>query len=82
MSNSIGQTPLKGIPYAHPSHAKPVHLKEELTESEEGGRVSIQDIGIDRSNDPDKGIIDWIFGPKQQEKPTLPEPMQFKLGNA
>ena len=82
MSNSIGQTPLKGIPYAHPSHAKPVHLKEELTESEEGGRVSIQDVGIDRSNDTDKGIMDWIFGPKQQEKPTLPEPMQFKLGNA
>lgn len=26
--------------------------------------------------------MDWIFGPKQQEKPTLPEPMQFKLGNA
>lgn len=82
MSNSIGQTPLKGIPYAHPSHAKPVHLKEELTESEEGGRVSIQDVGIDRSDNTDKGIMDWIFGPKQQEKPTLPEPMQFKLGNA
>ncbi|MBS2035644.1 hypothetical protein JST97_11705 [bacterium] len=82
MSNSIGQTPLKGIPFAHPSHAKPVHLKEELSESEEGGRVSIQDIGIDRSNDVDKGLMDWIFGPKQQEKPSLPEPMQFKLGNA
>ncbi|MBX3171466.1 MAG: hypothetical protein KF760_28925 [Candidatus Eremiobacteraeota bacterium] len=82
MSNSIGQTPLKGIPFAHPAKSKPVHLKEELSESEEGGRVFTQDVGIDRSNDPDKGLMDWIFGPKQQEKPTLAEPMQFKLGNA
>ncbi|MBN9419093.1 hypothetical protein ABS71_22280 [bacterium SCN 62-11] len=82
MSNSIGQTPLKGIPFAHPQHAKPVYLKEELTESEEGGRVSIQDLGIDRGSEPDKGLMDWIFGPKQQPKPSLAEPMQFKLGNA
>ncbi len=82
MSNSIGHAPLKGIPFAHPSKSKPVHLKEELSESEEGGRVSIQDFGLARREDSDKGLVDWIFGPKQQEKPSLPEPMRFKLGNA
>lgn len=55
MSNSIGQTPLKGIPFAHPSHSKPVHLKAELEESGEGGRVFTQDIGMIAAMTPIRG---------------------------
>lgn len=82
MANSIGHTPLKGIPFAHPLNPKPVHLKEELADSQEDGVVFAQGIGTVRSNDPDKGLMDWVFGSKQQAKPSLPEPLQFKLGNA
>lgn len=83
MSNAIGHTPLKGIPFAHPNKPMPVHLKHKPEESDEAAGIQAKDIGFDRSSDdPDKGLFDWVFGKPDPSTPATPEPLQFKLGQA
>jgi hypothetical protein len=82
MSN-IGQTPLKGIPFAHPQKAKPVHLKHKPEESDEVASMHAKDIGFAGSReDDDKGLFDWVFGKPDPSTPATPEPLSFKLGNS
>ena len=83
MANSIGQTPLKGIPYGHPHKAMPVHLKHASKGSdEEQAGIHTEDIGFQRDDEnTDKGLFDWVFGKPDPGTPASPEPLQFRLGN-
>lgn len=84
MSITSTQAPLKGIPYGAPHKAMPIHLKNPQLESA-GDSAQVKDLGLGSVDDDrvDKGLLDWVFGGgKQDDAPTIPEPRQFKLGNA
>jgi hypothetical protein len=83
MSITSTQAPLKGIPFGGPQKAMPIHLKNPQLESA-GDSLNAKDLLPSAEDDRvDKGLLDWVFGGgKSDEAPVLPEPRQFKLGNA
>lgn len=81
MANNIGQTPLKGIPFAHPNKPKPVHLKHDAEKSDEAANIHARDLGFSPDEDGDeKGLFDWVWG--KPDAPAIPEPLNLKLGKA
>lgn len=82
MSQPIGPTPLKGIPFAHPQKPKPVHLKGLPNESLEPASVKAADIGFGPDDEVEKGIFDWLSGKPDPQAPLLPEPLALKLGTS